>query len=132
MLSGHQFSLISVTSLRSLTNRTWRHFIAIFLLCAFAFNSAESQIPSQYNPVGPSAGLFPNSIPGSLESQHSADLLIETTAGTVQGDYKHTASVQTVSIRQFIGIPFAQKPIGYYRFSVRFTICFLIELFFLN
>lgn len=82
-----------------------------------------AQIQSQYDTRVPGVGGMPVSgIPGSLEIQPTADLLIETTVGTVQGDYKFTTNVQSVSIRQFIGIPYAQKPIGYYRFSVIATL----------
>lgn len=43
---------------------------------------------------------------------HDSDLLVKTTLFTVQG----TVSPETPKVRQFLGIPFAQPPIGRLRF----------------
>lgn len=50
------------------------------------------------------------------------DLKVQTDSGIVQGEVKPSQSRLNSQIRQFIGIPYAQKPIDIYRFSVSFRI----------
>lgn len=55
------------------------------------------------------------------------DLKVQTDSGVVQGEIKPNQFRPNFQVRQFIGIPYAQKPIDIYRFSVspflRFFFC---------
>ena len=46
------------------------------------------------------------------------DLKVQTDSGIVQGEIKPNQFRPNFQVRQFIGIPYAQKPIDIYRFSV--------------
>lgn len=46
------------------------------------------------------------------------DLQVQTDSGLVYGEARSSQFGANYQIRQFIGIPYAQKPIDIYRFSV--------------
>ena len=102
--------------------RTMHSFAINSILLIFGINSilfcavlSQSLTQPNLNRVG--QPLMANAA-GLVDSRLGSDLLVETSTGTAQGEYKSGPTVQTVQVRQFIGIPYAQKPIGYYRFSV--------------
>lgn len=65
-------------------------------------------------------------VPDEYDTRYNEfnDLKVQTDSGIVQGEIKSGSARSNFQIRQFIGIPYAQKPIDIYRFSVSALIVF--------